>query len=129
MPVLICLLAAGCGGGGKHPPKPASGPAKEAAAVIDQLHTALAKRDFQAVCDDLLTKSERRQAGGGQCSQLLAQSAASLRKPTIAIEKIELGPNVALVHVRTTAVGQAPARDVIRLVRERGRFRIASLGR
>ena len=128
MLVLICLVAAGCGGGGKHKPKPATGPAQEAASVIDGLHKALVKHDFRTVCDRLLASSERRQAGGAQCPQRLEQSAGDLRNPTIAIEGIELGPNVALVHVRTTAAGQAPVRDVIRLVRERGRFRIASLG-
>jgi hypothetical protein len=33
-----------------------------------------------------------------------------------------------LARVRTTATGQAATGDVIRLVREGGRFRISSLG-
>jgi hypothetical protein len=126
--VAICLFAAGCGGGGNGSPKPIQGPAKEAAAVVERLHTALVQRDYQTVCDLLLSAAERRQAGGDQCPSILAQSAGDLRNPRITIEGIEIARDHALVRVRTTAVGQAPARDVIRLVREGGRYRIASLG-
>jgi hypothetical protein len=126
--VLVCLLAAGCGGGGKHNPPPIQGPAKEVAAVIQRLHKALVERDFRTVCDLLLSSAERRQAGGPGCPRILAQSAGDLRRPSIVIETIEVGGDHALVKVLTTAEGQAPARDVIRLVREHGRFRIASLG-
>ena len=124
----ICLIAAGCGGSGSGKPAPIQGPAAEVAAVVERLHTALAAHDFAVVCDELLSSAERRQAGGSECPRLLATTARDLRKPRIAIQTIELSGDRALVKVTTTAEGQAPANDVIRLVRQHGRFRIASLG-
>jgi hypothetical protein len=97
--------------------------------VIEALQGALRRHEFQVICDNLLSASERRQAGGAACPRILAQSAGDLRRPRIVIERIQLGKDRAVVTVRTTAEGQAPAGDVVRLVRERGHFRIASLGR
>jgi hypothetical protein len=51
-----------------------------------------------------------------------------VRRPRIVIRSIDVSGNAALARVRTTATGQAATNDVIRLVRERGRFRISSLG-
>ena len=127
--VATCLLACGCGGGEKAPPKPISGPAKEAAAVVQQLEKATAKHDFTAICDDLLAAATRKQAGGAQCPAVLEARARGVRKPHIAIQGIEVQGDQAQVKVRTTAVGQAPTVDVIRMVRENGRFRVSSLGR
>jgi hypothetical protein len=127
-PVAICMLMvlAGCGGG--RPPQPIQGPAKEVADVIDRLQKALAHGQFQAVCDSILSSSARRQAGGAACPRILRRAAGDLRRPRILVDTIQLGQDRALVKVRTTAAGQAVARDVIRLVRERGQYRIASLG-
>lgn len=127
--LLLGVLAAGCGGGGSGPPKPISGPAKEVAQVVERLESATAKRDYVTICDDLLAGSTRQQAGGSECSAVLAARARGIRRPRIAIEGITIGGSQALVRVRTTAVGQAPVEDTIRLVREHGRYRIASLGR
>jgi hypothetical protein len=52
-----------------------------------------------------------------------------VRRPRIRIQSIEVQGSQALVRVRTTATGQAATRDVIRLVREQGKFRVLSLGR
>jgi hypothetical protein len=126
--VLIALLAAGCGGARHQAPRPVNGAAKEAAAVVERLASATVQRNFAVICDDLLTASERRQAGGDQCATLLAERARGVQRPRIRVRRIELGPGAALVHVTTTASGQAPVDEVVRLVREGGRFRVASLG-
>jgi hypothetical protein len=106
-----------------------SGPAKEVATVIERLQRATARRDFETVCNDLLAASTRRQAGGGECPAILAARARGVRAPRIVIKTIAVQGNDAQVRVRTTARGQAAASDVIRLVREHGRFRVLSLGR
>jgi hypothetical protein len=123
-----CVLVAGCGGAGNSAPKPISGPAKEVAGVIQRLQTATARHDFQAICDDLLAAATRRQAGGGDCSALLRERAADVRRPRIVVQAIEVSGRTAQARVRTTASGQAATTDVIRLVREGGSFRISSLG-
>jgi hypothetical protein len=126
--VAICLLAAGCGGGAGAAPKPIQGPPKEVADVIQRLQSATRRHDFQTICDDLLAASTRREAGGADCAAVLGARAKGVRRPRIVVRSIELSGNTALARVRTTATGQAATSDVIRLVREGGRFRISSLG-
>lgn len=126
--VVICLLAAGCGGGDKVSPKPIQGPAKEVADVITRLESATAKQDFATICDDLLAAATRRQAGGADCVSVLQKRAGDVRRPRIVVQSIEVSGNTAQARVRTTATGQAATTDLIRLVREGGRYRISSLG-
>jgi hypothetical protein len=131
MPVfaLFTLLLGACGSGGSKPASaPVAAAAREAAAVIARFEAATGRHDFETVCDRLLSSAERVQAGGMDCPRLMAARAAGIHRPRIRIRSIELTSRGALVHVQTTATGQAPTNDVIRLVRERGRLRIASLG-
>jgi hypothetical protein len=127
--LLLCVPVAGCGGGGTGKPEPISGPAKEVATVVQRLEKATAQRDFTTICDDLLAVATRRQAGGSDCPDVLDQRARGVRRPRIRIQAIQVKGNQAAVRVRTTAAGQDPVGDVIRLIRENGRFRVLSLGR
>ena len=129
IPVVACVFAAGCGGGGDDKPKPISGPAKEAAAVVQRLEKATVQKDFTTICDDLLASATRKQAGGDQCAAVLGARVRDVKRPHIKIESIEVQGDRAVVKVRTTAEGQATLTDVVRLVRENGRFRVISLGR
>jgi hypothetical protein len=97
--------------------------------VIQRFEKATAQQDFTTICDELLAASTRKQAGGADCPAVLDQRARGVRRPRIRIQSIEVKGNQAQVRVRTTAIGQAPSSDVIRLVRENGRFRVLSLGR
>jgi hypothetical protein len=126
----LVVLVAGCGGGGgQKASKPVTDRAQAAASVVSQLERATAKRDYATICDELLTASERSQAGGAECPRLMAARAQGVAHPRIVIRRIELTPKGALVHVQTTATGQAPTNDIIHLVLEGGRLRIAALGR
>jgi hypothetical protein len=123
------MLIAGCGGGGNGKPKPITGAAKEVAGVIQRLEKATARHDFTTICDDLLAAATRRQAGGNDCPAVLDQRARGVRRPHIHIRSIDVQGDQALVRVSTTATGQDPTPDAIRLVRENGKFRVLSLGR
>jgi hypothetical protein len=123
------MLVVGCGGGGSRKPEPISGPAKEVADVIQRLEKATAQHDFATICDELLSVTTRKQAGGQECAAVLRERASGIRRPRIRIQAIDVSDGGAQARVRTTAAGQAATTDVIRLVRENGGFRIASLGR
>jgi hypothetical protein len=127
--LLLCVLIAGCGGGGNGKPKPISGPAKDVATVIQRLEKATAARNFTTICNDLLASATRKQAGGEQCPDVLDQRARGVAHPRIRIQSIEVKGDRAQVRVRTTATDQASTGDVINLVREHGSFRVLSLGR
>jgi hypothetical protein len=124
---VLCILAAGCGGGNDGRPKAISGSAKEVADTIQQLEKATAARNFTTVCERLLASATRKQAGGEQCPDVLDQRSRGVRRPRIRIMSIEVQGDKAQARVRTTAVGQASVPNIIRLVRENGRFRILSL--
>lgn len=97
--------------------------------MIQRLQTAIARRDFTTICNELFADVTRKQVGGESCADVLDQRARGVRRPHIRIKAIEVEGDQARVRVRTTATGQAPISDVIRLVREHGRFRVLSLGR
>jgi ketosteroid isomerase-like protein len=117
-------LLAGCLGGGG-----ASDPAQEAvAATIQRLERATARGDFAAVCDDLLTPSARRRAGGSDCARLTRTAAAGVRRPRIEVKQVDLDGNVARVSVSTRASGQPDLDERLVLRRVDARWRIDSLG-
>jgi hypothetical protein len=123
----VWALAAGAGCGGSGDPKPITGAPARVAEAVQALERATARRDFKRVCDELLTAGARRLSGGRDCAERLGRVAANLREPRIRIDRIEVEGEQASVRVTTTARGQGPVTETLELVRERGRFRIASL--
>ncbi len=127
-PAALCALViglVGCGGGDDD--EAAGGLAQEAADVVKQLQRSIADRDFEYVCDELLSADVRRQAGGGDCPAQLERTSAGVKRPRIQVRSIRIEGAMATVDVVTVAEDQAPAEDKIRLVREAGAYRISSL--
>ena len=116
-------------GGGDDEPAPVRGTPAEAVAAVDAFRRALAARDFATICDVLYSRRARAAAGGDDCQSVLAQATARIRRPSLQIRSVVLTrAGTAAVGVVARASGERPAPDVIRLVRQRGRFRIASAG-
>ncbi|MEA2373869.1 MAG: hypothetical protein QOD53_332 [Thermoleophilaceae bacterium] len=113
---------------GDDGPPLVSGTAAEAVATVDGFSRALADRDFATICDRLFSADARVAAGGDNCQSVLAQAAARLRAPRVRITSLSVSRGGATVRVVAALAGQRPASDVIRLIRERGRFRIVSAG-
>jgi ketosteroid isomerase-like protein len=123
----VAAFMTGClgSGGGSQP---ACGGPRAIAATVQQLERATAQRDFATVCDDLLTASARRRAGGPDCVRLTRSAAAGVERASIDLKAIDLAGDTAHVTVVTHATGQAEVSDELVLRRERGRWRIDSLG-
>jgi hypothetical protein len=116
------------GGDEKKPPAVTGTPA-EAVAVVSAFQRALATRDFATICDSLFSRRARAAAGGDDCQSVLAQATARIRRPSVQIRSVVLSRGgAATVGVLAGTASERPAADVIRLVRQRGRFRIASAG-
>ena len=96
--------------------------------MIARLQHATARHDYDTICNQLLSAAARERSGGADCARLLGERAGTIRRPRILVQSIAVDGGRAQVKVRTTAVGQAATTDVIRMVREKGRFRISSLG-
>jgi hypothetical protein len=121
------LGLAGCSLGAHEEPKAARGAPKQVAALVSTLDRATRGRDYRTICDELLTSSARRRAGGRDCARLLRSTARDVRRPRIELLAIEVSGPRARARVRTRAAGQPPFVDTLRLVRERGRYRIDAL--
>ena len=122
----LAVALAACGEG--RQPRPASRPIEEAAGTVRAFERAAARRDFRAVCDRLLAAQARRRLGGDRCTRRQRRRATGLRSPRLELLHVALrGRDAATVRVRAAAAGEPAKGDTIELVRERGRFRIASL--
>ena len=105
-----------------------SGTPKEAVEVVESFRKALAARDFAQICEELYTVEAREAAGGDDCQSVLAQETAKLRDPQMRIVGLTVTREGADVNVQASVNGERPVADTIRLVRQRGRFRIQSAG-
>jgi hypothetical protein len=118
------LFLTGCLGGGSD-----GGPDRDAiATTIQRLQSATARQDFATVCNDLMTASARRRAGGPDCARLSRTAAAGVHDPKIELEGVDLDGSTARVTVRTRAQGQPRLTARLVLRRENGGWRIDSLG-
>ena len=113
---------------GDDGPPPVSGTPKEAVDVVESFRKALGARDFATICDELYTTEAREAAGGDDCQSVLAQETAKLRDPQVEIVGLTVTRDGATVNVQASVNGEKPVADTIRLVRQKGRFRIASAG-
>ena len=124
----VAALLALQDGGGDEPP-PVRGTPAEAVGVVQAFAHALATRDFATICDSLYSRRARAAAGGDDCQSVLAQASVRVRRPTVRITSVVLSRGGrAEVGVVAGTASDRPSPDVIRLVRQRGRFRIASAG-
>jgi hypothetical protein len=124
----VLLASSGCSLGADDEAKPASGPPAQIAATVDRLERAVARKDFDTVCDQLFTARARKRAGGADCARQLGSAAEGVRSPSIEIEGIDVKGNRAVVKVRTDAEGQASLTDELQLRRQEGRWLIEALG-
>lgn len=126
--IALALAVAACGGDDEAKSR-AIADAKRIGDTVQGLERALARRDFRSVCTRHFSRALRDRLGGGRCPAQLRRAAHDLRAPRIEVEAISLqGRERASARVVTRAERQAPARDVLVLVRERGGWRVDGLG-
>ncbi len=127
--MLALAILGGCSDDepGADPP-PAKGVSRQVGEVVERLEAASRLRDFGTICEDLLSADARERAGGADCEGLVRSTAGDVRRPEIEVLSIRISGDRADARVRSTAEGQDPIEDTIRLVREDGGYRIAALG-
>jgi ketosteroid isomerase-like protein len=98
--------------------------------TLDRFEKSIAKRDFATLCDDVFSTDlvKRVQSTGLSCEVALQRSIfSSTLQPSIDVEKVRVRGDTALAAIQTTAVGQPPSQDTIRLVKEKDDWRVSSL--
>jgi hypothetical protein len=125
---IVVIAIVGVVRGGDDGPPAVSGTPKEAVDLVERFRKALAARDFATICDELYTVEAREAAGGDDCQSVLAQETAKLRDPQVKIVGLTVRRDGAVVNVQASVSGEKAVQDSITLVREKGKFRIASAG-
>jgi hypothetical protein len=114
-----CALLAGCGGESDE---------EQVRTTVADFGTATAKRDYQRLCDELLSRRlVERAARAVPCEQAFRVGLEGVQSPQLTVQSVEVDGDRANARVRSVAEGQDPSNDVIRLVRQGGDWRIDEL--
>jgi hypothetical protein len=97
--------------------------------VVTRFAAATAKRDYQQICDDLISRrlAETVEEFGLPCEQAFRTGLQAVRYPRLQIVRVRVKKDTAFVTVHTSASNQMPSTDTLQLVREGGGWRIAAL--
>jgi hypothetical protein len=97
--------------------------------TMQDFATAIAEEDYTGLCADILAADlvESVRSIGLDCPVALGLALEEVQAPSLEIVGIEIVDDEALARVRTTAEGQEPSQDAVRLVKQDGDWRVASL--
>jgi predicted small lipoprotein YifL len=122
-PALALLFLAGCGDQG--PP-----PEEQVRTAVTEFGRATAAKDYQALCDRILAPSlvEDVESIGLPCEVALRQGLGEVDDPRLTIGQVNVDGDEATAEIRTSAAGEEPSRDTLRLQNLDGTWKISSLG-
>jgi predicted small lipoprotein YifL len=122
-PALALLILAGCGEQGPTPED-------QVRATVSEFGRATAAKDYAALCDRILAPSlvEEVESIGLPCERALRQGLGGVEDPRLTIGRVEVRDDQATAEVRTSAAGEEPSQDTLRLVNLDGAWKISSLG-
>lgn len=97
-------------------------------ATLDRFAQATREKDYQTLCDELFAAAlvEKLRAVGLPCEVAVRTGLGGRRNPQLEVLGVEVNGDQALARARSTAAGEQPSTDTLRLVREGGSWRIAS---
>ena len=115
------VLLAGCGGGPSD--------TEQVHATVEAFGQATAAKDYQRLCDTLLAPKliEKVESIGLPCEVALKQGLGDVKAPTLTIGAIKIDGDDATAQVNSTAQGQTPSKDTLKLQRVNAKWKIASL--
>jgi ketosteroid isomerase-like protein len=119
---MTCAALAGCGAGPSDD--------QQVKTTVKAFAAATRAKDYQRLCDEILAPAlvEKVRSAGLPCEVALQQGLGDVRSPQLTLGAVAVKGDTATADVRTSAAGQAPSRDTLKLQRVRGKWRIASLG-
>jgi hypothetical protein len=97
--------------------------------TLDDYAAATRDKDYQTICDRLYARDlvDRVRAAGLPCEVALETGLGARQNPQLSVLGVEVNGDQALARVRSSAVGEPVSTDLVRLVKEDGGWRIASL--
>jgi hypothetical protein len=124
--ITAAALVAGCGSDDK--PK-VGAPEAQVRTVVQRFATASAAKDYQAICDRLIARSlaANVEQFGLPCEIAFKQGLENVRGARLRIDGVRVSGTTAFVDVHSTAAGQPPSDDTLKLVRGAKGWQIVSL--
>jgi hypothetical protein len=122
-PALALLLLAGCGDAGPTPEE-------QVRTTVSEFGRATAAKDYATLCDRLLAPQlvEDVTAIGLPCEAALRRGLDRVREPRLTIGRVRIDGDQASAEIRSSAAGEKPSKDTLRLVNINGTWKISSLG-
>src|SRR3954454_6726324 len=120
--LLAGIALAGCGGGPTEE--------QQVRDIVDAFSKATATKDYDKLCKELLAPKllEQVEQAGLPCEVALSKGLGEVKDPKVTIGQITVSASSATADVQTSAAGEQPSRDTLKLSKAGGRWRIASLG-
>jgi hypothetical protein len=121
--LLAAVVLAACG----------SGPSDEQQVrqTITDFARATARKDYRELCQQVLAPKliEQVKQIGLPCEQALQRGLGNVKDPRVIVGRVTVKGDTASAEVRSSATGEPPSRDTVRLVKVDGRWRISSLAK
>jgi hypothetical protein len=97
--------------------------------TVQAFSAASAAKDYQRLCDDLLAPKliEKIKQAGLPCEVALERGLGDVKDPKLTLGKVTVTGESATADIRTSAAGQPPSRDTLKLTKVGDKWRIASL--
>ena len=97
--------------------------------TLEGFESATARKDYRALCADVLSRDliVKLRSIGLPCELALRRALGPVQAPELTIGRIRVRGDAALAQVTSTARGQRPSQDTIRLVKEGDDWRVSSL--
>ena len=120
---LVLAILAGCGGEGPTPEQ-------QVRTTVSDFGRATAAKDYKSICDRLLAPKliEDVTSIGLPCERALQRGLGHVKDPRLTIGNVTIDGDQASAEIRSSASGQEPSQDTLKLVKVNGTWKISSLG-
>jgi hypothetical protein len=122
-PALALAILAGCGDRG-----PTS--EQQVRTTVSDFGRATAEKDYKTLCDRILAPKlvEDVTSVGLSCEAALKRGLGNVKEPRLTIGNVQIDGDSATAEIRSSASGEEPSKDTLKLVKINGTWKISSLG-